>query len=112
MSGVDCPPASPLLSAPLEPTVAMTMLNEFVQGLGEGDARGARARFEQVVRRHLHVPYATLREAPPAKATSAAERSSAAMIPVPVAGRAIVLELRGWRACWQTMVVGRRWRPL
>jgi DNA-binding NtrC family response regulator len=93
MSGVDRPPTPPLLSAPLEPTVAMTMLNEFVEGLGEGDARGARARFEQVVRRHLHVPYATLRDAPPGKAASTAERSSAAMIPVPVAGRAIVLEL-------------------
>jgi transcriptional regulator with PAS, ATPase and Fis domain len=93
MAGADRPPTSALLTSLPDAGLAAVMLREFATGLGEGDARGARARFEQVVRRHLHVPYATLRELPPGSAPPASAERGAAVITVPVAGRTVVLEL-------------------
>ena len=41
------------------------MLGAFVEGLGTGDVRSTRARFEQVVRDHLGVAFVRFRNAPP-----------------------------------------------
>jgi DNA-binding NtrC family response regulator len=92
MSGADHPttPTAPI--APRDTSVAGVMLAEFVAGAGAGDARDARARFEQVVRQHLHVPYARLREMP-SGATPQLDRHGAASVRVPVTGRTVVLEL-------------------
>src|SRR5262245_28255213 len=63
MAGADRS-APPVLSEGTEGGLAGSMLGEFVTGLGAGDARDVRVRFEQVVRQHLHVPFARLRELP------------------------------------------------
>ena len=42
------------------------MLGAFVEGLGTGDVRTTRARFEQVVRDHLGVPFVRFHECGPA----------------------------------------------
>jgi transcriptional regulator with PAS, ATPase and Fis domain len=97
MSAADRPQTPSLLSSTEDASLAGAMLKEFVSGLGAGDARAVRARFEHVVRQFLHVPYARLREGPPDPAgpvaVSARDRHAAAAIPVPVSGPPMVLEL-------------------
>jgi DNA-binding NtrC family response regulator len=92
MSEADHPTTPTAASAPSATSVAGVMLAEFVSGSGAGDARDARTRFEQVVRQHLHVPYARLRELPSGAAPQL-DRHGAASVRVPVSGRTVVLEL-------------------
>src|SRR5262245_13872222 len=97
MSGADRPQTPSPLSSSEEASLAGAMLKMFASGLGTGDARGVRDRFEHVVRQFLQVPYARLRDGVPEHAGPAAmasrDRPATTTIPVPISGPPMILEL-------------------
>jgi transcriptional regulator with PAS, ATPase and Fis domain len=68
------------------------MLGAFVEGLGTGDVRTTRARFEQVVRDHLGVAFVRFRECGAAAVTTDVD-PSLAVTKVSSGGRTFALEL-------------------
>ena len=68
------------------------MLGAFVEGLGTGDVRTTRARFEQVVRDHLGVAFVRFRECPSSTVITDLD-PSLAVTKVSSGGRTFALEL-------------------
>jgi DNA-binding NtrC family response regulator len=93
MSVPERPPPTAVPAGRPDTSPMATMLTAFARGLGAGDARDVRGRFEDVVRQHLRVPFARLRELPSGASVASVERNGTAAIPVPVSGRLVVLEL-------------------